>query len=160
MAGPLKKIELDIEKLVWATRGLRSIEEWGLWAESFVRSLSLEDVTINQLAGDLIRKERRKRDADKKLTGVHAEKFLKFWEYYPKRNGKKVGKQTAGRIFKKIPAEELDRVIRNAINYGKTTDLPKDPERFLKNDFWKDWDQPGWKPKEQKTESGPGIEYV
>ena len=69
-------------------------------------------------------------------------KFQEFWSVYPKRNGKKVGKKATLDNFKKIPVEELDRVIRNAKNYGIKNDYAKDPERFLKKDFWKDWDEP------------------
>jgi len=81
--------------------------------------------------------------------------FDKFWNIYPKRKGKKVGKQNAFKNFKKIPIESLPRVIKNAGNYGINNDYAKDPERFLKNDFWKDWDEPPEKPLtlEQKAEA-------
>jgi len=73
---------------------------------------------------------------------IYNEKFDIFWGAYPKRNGKKVGKQAAQRKFEKIPVADLDRVIANARNYGINNDYPKDPERFLKDDFWKDWETP------------------
>lgn len=69
-------------------------------------------------------------------------KFPEFWKCYPKRKGKKVGKVNSLKMFKRIKEHELDRVIANAINYGIGNELPKDPERFLKDDFWKDWDKP------------------
>lgn len=72
----------------------------------------------------------------------YARKFEIFWETYPARRGKKVGKKTAFYHFQKIPLESIDRVIANAKNYGVGNELPKDPERFLKNDFWMDWDEP------------------
>ena len=68
--------------------------------------------------------------------------FEEFWKEYPERNGKKVGKKLAFEAFKKISIPLLTTVIANAKNYGINNDLPKDPERFLKNDFWMDWDTP------------------
>jgi len=73
---------------------------------------------------------------------IYTIKFLEFWKIYPKRNGKKQGKMSALENFKKIPIEELDRVIRNAGHYGINNKFAKDPERFLKKEFWKDWDEP------------------
>lgn len=73
---------------------------------------------------------------------LYTEKFQEFWLSYPKRKGKIVGKKSAYERWLKMPKSELDRIIRNAKNYGIKNDLPKDPERFLKDDFWNDWDSP------------------
>jgi len=75
-------------------------------------------------------------------NSVFLKKFDLFWEAYPARNGKKVGKKSAFEIFNKQNIEDLDRIIQNARNYGINNDFAKDPERFLKNEFWKDWDSP------------------
>jgi len=32
--------------------------------------------------------------------------------------------------------------LTNTQNYGVNNEYAKDPERFLKNEFWKDWDTP------------------
>lgn len=68
--------------------------------------------------------------------------FSAFWSIYPKRRGKIVGKQKAREYFGRLDPDDLPKVIANAKNYGINNDLPKDPERFLKNDFWRDWDTP------------------
>jgi len=73
---------------------------------------------------------------------IYDQKFELFWEVYPKRKGKKVGKKASLKNFKKITLSNIDRVIKNAKNYGLNNAYPKDPERFLRNDFWKDWDTP------------------
>jgi hypothetical protein len=70
------------------------------------------------------------------------ENFELFWKMYPKRNGKKVGKQNAKKNFLKMKVEDVDRILTNTQNYGINQDYAKDPERFLINDFWKDWDTP------------------
>ena len=70
------------------------------------------------------------------------EVFEKFWEAYPKRNNKRVGRKSTFDIFKKIPENEFDRLIQNTKNYSqKIGDYAKDPERFLKKDYWKDWEE-------------------
>lgn len=71
------------------------------------------------------------------------EAFNEFWDLYPKRKGRKVGKTVTMQIFSKIPAEEYINVITATRNYA-TSDVAtggyaKDPERFLKKDFWRDW---------------------
>jgi len=71
--------------------------------------------------------------------------FETFWETYPLRRGKKVGRKKSFEMFQRIPLQDLERVVRNAKNYGINNSLPKDPERFLKDDFWQDWDEPAKK---------------
>jgi len=97
----------------------------------------------------------KEKDKDKEKDNIIQVKFIEFWKIYPKRNGKKVGKQSALENFKKLPIKELDRVIRNAGHYGIDNDYAKDPERFLKKNFWQDWDEPPTKELtlEQKTEA-------
>ncbi|NIO87892.1 MAG: DUF4373 domain-containing protein, partial [Candidatus Aminicenantes bacterium] len=47
---------------------------------------------------------------------IYTRAFDRFWETYPRRRGKKVGKKKAFDQFQKIPEDELERVIRNARN--------------------------------------------
>jgi len=68
--------------------------------------------------------------------------FEEFWKVYPLRKGKKVGRKKSLDIFLKLNSQDYGKIIRNANNYGINNDFPKDPERFLKDDFWKDWDSP------------------
>lgn len=87
-------------------------------------------------------KPQRKEKKSKEEKNIYTEKFSLFWEIYPKRNGKKVGKQATWKKFQKLKLSDLDLIIKNAENYGVGNDYPKDPERFLKDDFWRDWDTP------------------
>lgn len=68
--------------------------------------------------------------------------FDEFWEAYPARNGKKAGKAETKKKFFSINPKHYPRIIQNARNYGINNEFPKDPVRFLKLDFWKDWDLP------------------
>ncbi len=99
----------------------------------------------------------KRKDKDKE---IYKEKFDEFWNVYPTRNGKKVGKQTSNELFYKLPIKELDRIIKNAHNYGINNQYPKDPERFLKKDFWKDWDTPQTHQVAQKTYEQKFIEAI
>lgn len=83
-----------------------------------------------------------KKDKKEKNKEIYDQKFDLFWSIYPKRNGKIVGKKITKEIFNKLKIEDLDRVIKNAENYGIENLFAKDPQRFLQNDFWKDWDEP------------------
>ena len=78
--------------------------------------------------------------------------FESFWEIYPKRNGKKVGKSVSKKIWMTQNESDLETIIVNAKNYGVNNAWPKDPERFLKNEFWKDWDTPQTLPQQQQQQ--------
>jgi hypothetical protein len=92
--------------------------------------------------GDQEKEMEKEMEKEKEDRLLSEKLFEQFWTVYPTRNGKKVGKKSAKEKFKKLPVEDLPRVIRNAENYGINNEFAKDPERFLKNDFWKDWDEP------------------
>lgn len=80
------------------------------------------------------------------------EAFEALWAIYPRRNGRKVGKANAKKIFKRdfkhpYMRANLEIAIRN---YAAADTLPKDMERFMKNSYWKDW---------MEEEQDTGISY-
>jgi hypothetical protein len=83
--------------------------------------------------------EQDKTKQDKKQKEVF---FELFWDAYPARNGKKAGKQEAKDKFFTLKESDYLEIIQNAKNYGINNEYPKDPARFLKNNFWKDWSTP------------------
>jgi len=72
--------------------------------------------------------------------------FDLFWKAYPSRNGKKLEKAICEKIFISIPLTEHSNVVKAAENYAKSDiairGFAKDPKRFLRNEFWKDWLEP------------------
>lgn len=74
--------------------------------------------------------------------------FEKWWDAYPQRNGKKVGKGNARAEFAKLTWEQRRRAYWGAVNLAKSDTLPKDPERFLRKSSksgefpFDDWQQP------------------
>lgn len=70
--------------------------------------------------------------------------FEKFWNKYPKRNGRRVGKKQALEYFTKNFDEktstELEVCIENYSSYcEKAESYPKDFIRFMKSGDWKEW---------------------
>jgi hypothetical protein len=68
----------------------------------------------------------------------------KFWELYPKRNGKKLGKGDCfDFIDNKIVEEDFQTLLRSTTNYAESSyaksNYAKDPIRFLQKDFWREW---------------------
>jgi len=76
----------------------------------------------------------------KRKVFIYPESFDRWFETYPKRNGRRVGKKAAFNQFEKIDKSDWKNLKIATGNYSKECgDLPKDPERFLKNDFWCDY---------------------
>ncbi|OFW47571.1 MAG: hypothetical protein A2163_00685 [Actinobacteria bacterium RBG_13_35_12] len=79
-----------------------------------------------------------------KNTISHASEFFEktFWPMYPKRNGVKQGKTKALKQLQRLSlkTEDFNLMQQALINYTcGCNGYPKDAERFLKDDFWKDW---------------------
>ncbi|WP_447963986.1 hypothetical protein [Nitrospira sp. Ecomares 2.1] len=89
-----------------------------------------------------------------------SENFQKFWNAYPARHGKKLGKGETERLFVALTDKDQELACTAAKNYA-TSDMVqasigiKDPKRFLRdgtrNEPWRDWIEP-----EMKTANGNG----
>jgi len=89
-------------------------------------------------------KERRNGETKKipKKIGYSPE-FEIWWGLYPARGGVKAGKETAFDQFKKAIQSEGDfQQLLKATERYKSVELPKDGERFLKKNYWRDWIPP------------------
>ena len=77
--------------------------------------------------------------------------FEQFWSHYPARNGRpKVGKQPCLLLFRELEESEQADCVQAAKHYAKAskpssdgsfTPEPRDPIRFLRQDWWRDWVQ-------------------
>ncbi len=96
--------------------------------------------------------------------------FDQFWLLYPSRHGRKVGKALCLAVFQRLPHEDQLLVLKAAAQYAEASKpkadafvpLPRDPIRFLKQDWWRDWvDRPEVKNVKPiitpPTPSVPGI---
>lgn len=75
------------------------------------------------------------------------ERFAKFWDAYPPRNGKKVGRAQTKARFMKLTYEEQRAAwigahyLAEAITAGGKFG-PPDPDRWLRDRKWEDWQEP------------------
>ncbi len=86
--------------------------------------------------------------------------FPLFWKVYPARNGKKLEKGETEKAFKKLSIANQGKCVEAAKNYANSQLVKdgigiKDPKRFIKKDYWKDWNEPetGTDPEPVTTEN-------
>lgn len=86
----------------------------------------------------------------------YPDQFEEFWKAYPlNASGRKRGKKESFQIWKKIPLEDRDGVLDAAKNYAKEqTEFIRDPERFLKKDWWRDYVEAPGAPRKTETQNG------
>lgn len=100
----------------------------------------VSDHKTAQVSGLVATPNLTKPNLTKPIDSLRSDDFGPFWDLYPKRKGRKVGKQAALKLFCKLPRDCLPDLLRAVTNYaGGCGEFPKDAERFLKNDFWRDW---------------------
>ena len=72
--------------------------------------------------------------------------FDQFWAAYPSRDGRKRGKGETFARWKLIDEADYPAIIEAAKHYAKDEQVKKgyakDPVRFLKHDYWKDFVEP------------------
>lgn len=77
---------------------------------------------------------------------VVADDFEPWWDTYPKRNGKRVGRSVCEGLWAKLAPDDRTAAAVGARHYRAACDagltLAKDPERFLKHRVWLDWQEP------------------
>ena len=71
--------------------------------------------------------------------------FNRFWEVYPKRDGKKLGKAAALKTFIKEPKKHWPAIMIGVTNYRASGQLPKDSFRWLRDRCWEEWQTPAIK---------------
>lgn len=70
------------------------------------------------------------------------QRFDQWWKLYPARKGVKAGKQNAFAIFLDVihSEEDFQRLLKATERYVAIIgEWAKDPERFLKNEYWRDF---------------------
>jgi hypothetical protein len=80
--------------------------------------------------------------AKEEALKVAERRFEKFWERYPKRNGKRVGKAKARLLWMRMSPSEHEAAWVGVRHYAASDWIPKDPERWLRDRCWEDWQEP------------------
>lgn len=83
--------------------------------------------------------------------------FDRFWRLCPGRRGNRpVGKANTLKAWNRLTIADRGLAVQAITNYAEAarrgSTLPKDPERFLKDNYWRDWidtktvgnDRPSW----------------
>lgn len=68
----------------------------------------------------------------------YCEDFETFWQTYPPRSGRRRGKAKTYTLWKKVRSADRQALLIAARNY-RSEEFIKDPERFLKDDYWRDF---------------------
>ncbi len=72
--------------------------------------------------------------------------FSEFWSAYPTRNGKRLGRGLCEKRWKAMALEAKRAAWRGARNYalavGDGLTIAKDPDRWLRDKCWEDWQEP------------------
>ncbi len=73
--------------------------------------------------------------------------FEEWWNIYPKRNGKRVGKADTFVRWAKVKELDYEDMMTATRNYAASDEMAKDPERFFKLDkgnlpYWREWMEP------------------
>lgn len=89
-------------------------------------------------------KVKESKGKEKKVKKEYIARFEEFWEVYPLREGKKIGKAETCVLFEKLTEEEQSLIISAAENYAASTKYPVDPIRFFKSreyptGLWRNW---------------------
>jgi hypothetical protein len=73
-------------------------------------------------------------------------RFGEFWDAYPARNGKKLGKKLAKMKFHKLSESDQAKAITAARYYAASrygrAGFARDAERFLAHEWWRAWLDP------------------
>jgi hypothetical protein len=96
----------------------------------------------------------------------YSEEFERFWRAYPSRNGRKNGKRAAFDLWRRIAADDRDLLVAAAEKYAASLTakrgFARDPERFLKREWWRDWvdvgESPGAAMNEREMRSAINLE--
>ena len=120
-------------------------KDYTKWKTSIKNNTSIKNDTTTGIKNNTktsIKNDTHKRQKTIKNTDMSS--FDEFWKVYPSRNGRKLEKDESLKAFIKIRREEFENVVRAAKNYAESKDVQngigiRDPKRFLKNDYWKEW---------------------
>ena len=146
-----RNLDVLVQRKIITKDGSGYIMEYGIqkdyskWQTGVETNTSVNTDTSTSVNNDTknsVKNNTHKRQKTIKNTDMRS--FDEFWSVYPSRNGKKLGKDESLKVFMKIRREELENVVRAAKNYAESKDVQngigiRDPKRFLKNDYWKEW---------------------
>lgn len=86
------------------------------------------------------------------------DRFEEFWNAYPRRNGKRVGKKQAVRVWGRMSAADREAAFQGVVHYADACDrdltIAADAHRWLRDERWEEWDSPAeGGPRRRRTQA-------
>jgi hypothetical protein len=162
-AGKWEVIENGDNISIYIPKFRELLDEWTMRKMSMGESNKEKHSGVNR---ELLRKTSmidKDTDKDKEKTTTHfaSKSFDAWWSKYPHRNGKKVTKDESMSFLKGIKFKEWDLLLTATENYEKSEvvqrGFAKDPIRFLKKSYWKDWIDAEHTPAQEEDEEVKAI---
>lgn len=91
-----------------------------------------------------------------KVVAKDDDSFERFWDSYPRRDGKRVGKAKALDVWRRLTAAERERATIGVAHYAASGWRAKDAERWLRDKAFDDWQEPAT-PDAEPDEPTPGY---
>lgn len=114
-----------------------------------------ESLTRREVVNPTSAQQREKTAPPLSVSDNFAAFAEEFWQEYPPRKGKKLGKKPTLGLLRKIPSRDWDEVMAATRNYASSSTAirgyAKDPERFLAADYWRDWLEPEKEDAHERT---------
>lgn len=118
-----------------------------LMDESTIKKIRSHEKSFRNLSGIVPKseatEEEEEEDKERKKERNEPGLFEIFWHSYPTRNGQKVGKSATLKLYNKLKNGERELLLQATKNYADSKTVKdgfaKDPQRFLRDNFWKDW---------------------
>ncbi|QOJ35584.1 MAG: hypothetical protein HRU82_11815 [Nitrospira sp.] len=98
-----------------------------------------------------IQEQEQEQEPEQDIPPAVDEGFEEFWNRYPMRNGKRVGRSEALRKWQRIPPDQYGQVLIAVQHYATSKTVSegigiKDPHRWLRNgnkdEPWREWIEP------------------
>ncbi len=102
---------------------------------------------VSEKANNRLQKSYPQKKKETLTKERYAPFFEEFWKNYPARNGKKLEKSETLRKYCTLTEADLSVCNQAVINYANSESIQKgigikDPKRFLKDDYWREWIEP------------------
>jgi hypothetical protein len=82
-----------------------------------------------------------------------------FWPTYPMRNGKRLGKAKSLTLWLRLSVDDQRAAVMAARNYAAACTsgltMAKDPERWLRDKLWTEWETPAVADQRKPVEQAP-----
>lgn len=87
-----------------------------------------------------------------------SELFEPWWLVFPKRNGRKIGKEDARKVWHRLKPDDISACLVAVNHYARACEtgetLAQDPHRWLTKRRWVDWQQPA------EAAKPPAVQYT